>query len=190
MIEVAFEQDGLRFTRYPFDGASVHPRGFVPRRAIRDVDPEADPPEVRLRAGETLFLASRDAEALRRYAAQHSIRRCPRVDVWALLLEPFLDTDSTEAAEARTLAQLAALGIARARVEDVRARVERSMLRYNAASWNWTRLGLADLLRAQQAERWLAWIPSVRRRRRAFYVEAMALAELGRGVVAVREAAS
>lgn len=184
MIEVAFEQDGLRFTRYPFDGASVHPRGFVPRLAIRDVDPEADPPEVRLHDGETLFLASTDAAALHRFAAQCSIERVRRVDVFALLLEPFLDTETSEAAHERTLAQLAALGIARARVEDMRARVERSMLRYNAASWNWTRLGLADLLRAQQSERWLAWIPSVRRRRRALYVEAMALAELGRSVVA------
>jgi hypothetical protein len=177
--EVAFADDGIRFARYPYPGASVFPNGVAPYAAIREVDPDAAPPEVRLASGEILFVPATQRDALRRVVAERGLAIVRRVDVWDLLLEPFLDTEFDAAHEERTLEQLAETGVPRDEALRLRRRFGPRMLRYNAILWDWTHLGLSDLLDAHVGRLVLAWLPFVRRRFERLYWEAMAIA--GRG---------
>lgn len=92
---VRFLAEGIAFDRYPYPGARVHPRGLVPWSAVLEVDPATSPPELRI-AGETLFVSAELREELARAAEAHGIPVVRRVDVWGMLLDPFLDTEFDE----------------------------------------------------------------------------------------------
>jgi hypothetical protein len=72
------------------------------------------------------------------------------VDVWHLILEPFLDTTFDHAHQERTLAILAANGVSRAECLAIRQDVALPMAAYNGGTglWDWVHLGLYDLLNA------------------------------------------
>jgi hypothetical protein len=58
-MQVTFDAHGIAFAGSPFPPASVYPYGRLAYSAIRDVDPDAAPPEVRtLRAKPCSFLPS------------------------------------------------------------------------------------------------------------------------------------
>lgn len=184
---VRFLPQGIAFDRYPYPGARVHPRGVVPWSAVREVDPRAMPPEVRV-AGETLFVSAELRDALGRAAEAHGVPAVRREDVWGMLLDPFLDTELDAAAREHTLAMLEESGIARAEAEAIRERVRFAMLHHNAMLWEWVHLGLWDLLEAHRN----VWVRLLRgltpARYRRLYAWAMEIAERGR-VIPPREPA-
>lgn len=144
---VELAPNSIVFHAYPFPGARVHPSGSVPWSEVVDVDADGFPPEIRT-AGETLFISADLKEELRRQGAAHGVPSVSRVDVWGLLLEPFLDTTFTPAEAERTIATLERLGIPRREAKRIRARVEARMLAYNAICWEWVHLGMWDLFQA------------------------------------------
>src|SRR5205814_6744913 len=77
-----------------------------------------------------------------------------RLDVWSLLLEPFLDTSFDEADQARTAAVLARAGITPAACAALREEVGPAMIAYNFDSmlWDWAHLGLCDALCARRGQ--------------------------------------
>ena len=175
---VRFGAEGVTWERYPFRGARVHPRGTVRWSEIREVDPDANPAEVRIDR-ETLFVDAALAEELRRAAAEHGVPIVRRVDVWDLLLEPYLDTELDAEHEERTLRLLEETGVPRAEALAIRARVGPRMLAYNAMLWEWGSLGLFDLLHAYRG--FLATgLPGRTGDFRAFYREAMEIAARGK----------
>jgi hypothetical protein len=147
---VEFGPTGLLYSSYPYAVARVYPHGTVAVADIRDVDPDAAPPEVRLRSGETLFVSARQRDDLRAFCEVHAIAVRRRPDVWADLLEPFLDTELTAADDERTASRLAAVGLGREEVARIRAEVGDAMVAYNFGSmlWEWVHLGLFDVLEA------------------------------------------
>ena len=177
-----FGDADVRFERYPYGGASVHPSGLVRVDAIRDVDPDATPPEIRLSTGETLFVPAQQKDGLRAFAERHAIRVIRRPDLWALLLEPFLDTEFGAEHRERTLVRLEEQGIARAEALRIRRSVAPSMLAYNAAHWDWVHLGLADLLAARDG--FIAHLrsPLGGQSQRDFYGYAMEIADRAHSV--------
>jgi hypothetical protein len=172
LVSVAFSEEGLRFEGYPFAPASVYPRGFVAWREVQEVAIRAAPPEVWLRdAPEILFVSAEQRDELARFAEQAGVPLVRRVDLWDLILEPFLDTTFSEEMQERSLEILAAHGVTREQCANLRGRVERAMVRYNFDSglWDWVHLGLYDVLSALRGE--------VRSEEyRAFYGEAMEIA--------------
>ena len=89
-------------------------------------------------------------EALIEASSRHGVADIRYVDIWGLLLEPFLDTASTDDDEQRTQSVLLANGIQAGEVTRVRSEVGECMRRYNLDSglWDWCHLGLMDLLDA------------------------------------------
>ncbi|WP_143466939.1 hypothetical protein [Lentzea kentuckyensis] len=149
-MRVTFGQDHIAFAGYEFPWASVHPHGVVPVSSIRDAYVAVGPLEVRTHAGETLFLPWDDRDGLAEFCRRHDIALVRRLDVWGNLLDPFLDTEFSDAEVAATDARLRAVGLSQESIDATRARVGPLMRSYNFDSmlWEWGHLGLFDLLKA------------------------------------------
>ncbi len=179
--EIKFSPDGIEFLSYPYPPSSVYPSGKIDYAAISEIDADAAPPEIRT-SREIFFIPATMKEELRRVAAHHGISTVKRIDVWDLLLEPFLDTEFTEEQQERSLKRLEECGIRREESTEVRRFVARAMEAYNFDSmlWDWCHLGLSDALDAFRG------VLSGRRHRlsprqyEAFYWRAMELARKGK----------
>lgn len=132
------------------------------------------PPTVRLTTGEFAAVDARQARELAGWAERHGVAFVRRVDVWSLLLEPFLDTEFSATDQARTLQVLHANGMDANQVEELRREVERPMLALTALTWEWCHYGLFDVLAAMQVP--LLLHPE---RYRMFVERAMQIADLG-----------
>ena len=176
---VSFSADGVHFARYPYPGALVFPAGLVPWSEIRHVDPDATPPEIRTGSGEVLFVSAELREELRSAAAQHGVAVIGRVDVWGLLLEPFVDTEFGADHQAATIRELGEVGLDASAVQRLRDRFEARMLAYNALHWDWTHLGQADLLDAHLRRFVPRRLAIAHRRFVRLYRESMEIAALG-----------
>ena len=182
MMRATFDADGIVFAECPFPPASVFPDGRLAYSEIRDVDPDAAPPEIRTRNGETLFISAEQTAEFRDAIADTGLVVARRIDTWELLLEPFLDTEFTIEQQEQTLATLERIEIPRDEVARIRRSVGDSMLAYNFLLWDWVHLGLFDLLTAtRRGMTWLSLMHRMRPRRYVeFYWTAMELAERGR----------
>lgn len=151
---ISFRDDGIEFHDYPYPPASVYPSGVIGFDAIREVDPDAAPPEIRTVRGEILFAPAALKDHLRHMAAQHSIPCVKRIDVWDLILEPFIDTEFSQEHQERTFTILEESGISREECLRIRASVAEAMYAYNIDSglWDWCHLGLSDVLDALQGK--------------------------------------
>lgn len=180
-MRAIFHPDSIEFESYPFAPASVASGKRLPHALIRDVDVSAAPPEIRTLQGETLFVSAEQREEFQAAMRAAGIAEVRRYDVWADLLEPYLDTEFTLQEQRETLARLNECGCVETEVNQIRRRVERPMLTYNFALWEWVHLGLFDVLLAMRPRLTLAaWIdPRVKRFER-FYRDAMFIAEHGR----------
>ncbi|MFJ8011308.1 hypothetical protein [Streptomyces sp. NPDC096339] len=157
------------------DGAA--PRRALPATAVRDADPAASPPELRIVSGDTVFVSSRDAAALERFCAENGIPVRHRPDIWGDLLEPFLDTWFDARHQAETLDRLARNGVGPAETVRIRERVGPLMAAYNGVHWDWCHLGLADLLDAAASELVPAELRIRPQDRAAFHAWAMEIAD-------------
>ncbi|HEY7546795.1 MAG TPA: hypothetical protein VID27_18020 [Blastocatellia bacterium] len=148
-IEIRFDDDGIEFLRYPYPPSSVYPSGKIAYASIIEIDADAAPPEIRTER-EILFISATMKEELRRAASANAIPAVRRIDVWGLLLEPFLDTEFDREDKERTLRLLEESGILRDESVEIRRSVTRAMEAYNFDSmlWDWCHLGLADVLDA------------------------------------------
>lgn len=180
-MDAYFTGDGIEFRHYPFPPASVYRRGRIPYSQIRDFDPSAAPPEIRTVAGETLFISAEQKEELTQAATAAGLTIYRRVDVWDMLLEPFLDTEFSDEHEEQTLALLEKHGITRSETSSIRTSVAQKMLSYNSIAWEWCHLGLYDVLLAMKTP-WDGLSLFGKRgtkRYQSFYWHAMELADRG-----------
>jgi hypothetical protein len=145
-----FEPDGITFVDYPFYPASVHPTGHLEAGRIDDVDLGAWPPAVRV-GNELLMVSAGYRDDLRALAERHGIPLAGRADSnWGGILEPALDTEFGEDSQQHTYDHLGQRGLNRAEVDDLRRRFVPALMAYNFCLpvWDWTHLGLFDLLEA------------------------------------------
>ena len=152
-----FTANIVRFPVYPFPPASIYPDQSLPVTAIRDADSSTFPPEIRTRRGETLFVPATQGQALQQFCRDHAIPQRSRPDIWADLLEPFVDTEFTTERQSVTITRLHRAGLDTRQVADTRARVRATLLSYNAVMWDWFRLGMYDLLDAATI---CPWVPA------------------------------
>jgi len=154
-MKATFDVHGIQIMQYPFRPASIKRRGRVLLSAIRDVDPAATPPEIRTLSGETLFISAEQKQEFEAYIEDTQLPIVHRIDVWHLLLEPFLDTEFSSKQQEETLAVLGSLGLLPTEVSNIRD--SGAMLAYNFFLWDWGHLGLFDLLTAtHQGLNWLS----------------------------------
>jgi hypothetical protein len=178
-MDVSFGVDRIEFRHYEFVGATVHPNGTLTVAQIRDVDTTATPPEIRTKLGETLFVPRDQQAALREFCQRNNIVDRYRPDVWADLLEPFLDTRFDEAHERATEQRILATGLSHVDIEDIRARLRPLMDAYNLDSmlWEWVELNLYDLLSAASGRLVPAELPATLGDPVEFYAWAMEIAD-------------
>lgn len=148
--DITFANGRIEFSNYPYPPASIYPAGSITVEQIEDVGITCAPPEIRLKRGETIFVAATAREGLRAWCQNNSISLVDRIDVWGLLLDPFLDTEFTTQEQQQTIATLARCEISPSETEAIRARVAPAMISYNFDSmlWDWVHLGLTDVLDA------------------------------------------
>ncbi len=101
-----------------------------------------------MRTGETLFVPGRQCDELRAFGARYRIPLVQRTYVWDLLLEPYVSTEFTDAADRRTREELLAIAFTDEEITEIRARFGPAMTAYNGVLWDWVHLGLYDLLLA------------------------------------------
>ncbi|MEM8532620.1 MAG: hypothetical protein AAGF95_17380, partial [Chloroflexota bacterium] len=129
-----------------------YPDALVRWRAIREIVPSGTPPEIRTYQGEVLFVSALQKDVLIEVAQTHNIPLVQRVDVWSLILEPFLDTELDEQMKLFTQHKLAENGVSRVYCTQLRERFGPIMYVYNFDTllWEWVHLGLYDLLCAHK----------------------------------------
>lgn len=150
--EVKSDGSALHFSRYPFEPASVYPCGTVHPDEIAEVN-LGWPSEVRLKSGDILFVPSDGKAALLAFINESGVGIGRRRSVWTSLLDPFLDTWEEQVTIDRQFDWFASLGLDRDTVKCWRREVCAPMVAYNFGTrlWEWTMLGLYDVLRAQRA---------------------------------------
>ncbi|MFI6588310.1 hypothetical protein [Embleya sp. NPDC050493] len=132
--------------------AGLVEEGLLPVAAIRDADPDAAPPEIRTVSGLTVFVSAVQREMLAQFCAATGVPRRRRRDVWADLLEPFVDTEFGDRLQEATALRLGEVGLGPAEVAAIRAQVAPAMSAYNAFHADWCHLGLCDLIDATDAD--------------------------------------
>lgn len=166
MDRVKLDDNGVHFENYAIIPASVYVDGSIAWSDIKEADPDAWPPELRLLSGETLFISALQKEAFAVACIRHKVPLVRRDDVWGLLLEPFLDTEFSRQDQARTQERLTKNGFSHQEIDDIRAKVERRMLLYNSIVWEWVHLGLLDLFSAHGLSKKNSLLPIIGRFRK------------------------
>lgn len=124
---------------------------------VRDAEPDAFPPQLRLRDGRTVFVSRTQHEELAAGLAAAKVAVVRRPDVWSSLLEPFLDTDY-EVHRLSCEASLRSFGFTDAEIARIRRRARRRMQALTALTWEWGSYGQYDLLEATAVFiRWMPW---------------------------------
>ncbi|MDH5605616.1 MAG: hypothetical protein OEY93_01900 [Anaerolineae bacterium] len=149
-FQIDFQAKVIEILNYPYPPSSVTQKSYLSPLEIDEIDPEKVMPEIRLKTGEILFFPAGLRSKLQKFARRHQIPLIKRVDVWSLILEPFLDRDFLEEQDLQTKETLKGLGLSPQEVDEIRAQVEDAMIAYNFESMLWERdhLGLPDLLDA------------------------------------------
>ena len=180
-MKLKFDNKAVFFRRCPFPGSSVYPKGNVPHCSIRDVDPDAKPPEIRTLDGETLFVPAAQRADFLQVIKDQSFNVVKRPDIWCLILEPFLDTEFSAEQSEQTLRQLEEFGMSRDEVSQTRIEVKAAMLSYNSPLGDWLHLGLYDVLHAMRNTLTITSLINrfSSKRYAKFYRYAMKTAELG-----------
>jgi len=171
-IDLHFTSTGIQFLSYPFEPASIFPSGLLPLENVVEVDPFGGPPMVLSRSGDFLMIPAPRLADLRAWAISAGVPCIRRVDVWHLLLEPFIDTTYSLEHRQQTIRQLKAIGLTRSQIRSIRLRSALRMFAFNFIHWDWVHLGLDDYLHAMQPLR-------TRSRFRQIYWQAMKIARLG-----------
>lgn len=148
MHDVIFHPAHLAFPDYPIRFASVAKTSQVNAADIAEIRLQRWPPEVVTRAGEVLFVPQRYQLHLDLFARVNRIPVIERQDVWGLINEPFLDTETDPAWLQRTIEMLQESGFSPDEVAGLRESVSSRLSAYNSIAWEWVHLGHIDLLTA------------------------------------------
>jgi len=107
------------------------------------------PVEFWLKNGDIVFFPQDHLHLLNEINQSQSLPLEKRIDVWELLLEPYLDTSFTADEKSKTASLLLELGIDSSKAKKLR-RFARCVGTANLFWWEWTHLGLFDLFLAME----------------------------------------
>ncbi len=141
---VRFEPDALVLDGYPFPRGARS--GRLPARELVEVEVGWSPPAVLTKEGEFVFVAPAQARALHDFARAHGLPFVERLDVWGLLLDPFLERPRAAGWLEENARALEAHEVPRKEAEQVREALKFRMMMLTAVAWNLPRFGLFDAL--------------------------------------------
>ena len=127
MCFTRFAEDAIRIYGYRYPPASVFPYGEIAYEQISDIDPSKR--QITIKDNEILFVGSE--ESLTLLCAERSVPSVRRVDVWSLIVEPFLILGLDDEHAERTLQTLEENGISRRETARLRAFLEDDMISHN-----------------------------------------------------------
>lgn len=137
------------FTKYPYPGSSVYPKGIVSVSEIKDYS-IGTPITLRLKSKDVVFIGLNFKDTFLQFAKRNSLIRINRFDPWSFVLESFLDTEYTQEDDQRCKQVLVDHGFTLNEIESYRKQFKKIMISYNFDSmlWEWVHLGATDLLDA------------------------------------------
>lgn len=153
---VTVGEDAITVVDYPFAPSHAYRPPAARACTLRPADIRSVtfgyPPLLEV-GSDFVFALEPQRDALTAFAKTHHLAERPVNFAWALLLDPFLDTEFTPEQQARTDQRLAEYGLPRERVDAIRAEVREPMLYFNFGLrvWRWETFGLLDVLRVMRA---------------------------------------
>jgi hypothetical protein len=150
MSDITISSTGIRFSDYPYPPSSVYPSRLVDWNEVQGVCLDGAPPEIRLMSGEILFIPAAYKDELSKFAMEKKVPVTHRIDIWHLILEPFIDTKFNLKHHKQTLRTLNENRVSTFECFLLRLLLKRTMYAYNIRSglWDWCHLGLFDVLDA------------------------------------------
>jgi len=122
-----------------------------------------------------LLVSRMELASLNTFCREHRLPFAKRYDVWADLLDPFLDTELSTEDQAASRQRLKERGsLTDAEIDAIRAQVDKRMMWMTVATWEWQHYGLYDVLCAMKPKTWFG-----RREWTAFYADAMRIGTRG-----------
>ncbi len=173
MCFTRFSDDAIYIYGYRHPPASVFPYGEIAYERISSVDPLSR--QITTRDGEILFVGSE--ASLNRLHAERGVPIVCRLDVWSLIVEPFLILGFDAEHAERTLHTLAENGISRIEVERLRAVLKDGMIDYNDYFWEASENDGREVLNVRFSKLlFSSWSRSRRDEFRDFYWQFMEIA--------------
>jgi hypothetical protein len=148
---ITFGSDYLEFSDYPFEHSIAFTKPIITAGDIINICVNSAPPTVRV-GNELLFISAVNKEELAGFAERNKIKCSDRVDLWEFILEPFLDTEFTDARKEFLYCVLEKYEVDRKTVDYLRETVKKQMMKYNFDTmlWEWVSLGASDVLQAMK----------------------------------------
>ena len=151
--QVTIDDNFIKIENYPFEPSIAYRQTIFTPDQIDDVDLGASPPTIRIN-DELIFLTAEKISELKNFAQKHNIKTIERQDIWALILEPFLDTEFTPERDQKATQVLESYGLTTDQVRSLRIEVKTQMLKYNFDTmlWDWCHLDAEDVLKAMRTK--------------------------------------
>ncbi|PIB29902.1 hypothetical protein BFP75_02610 [Maribacter sp. 4G9] len=143
----------ILITEYPFEPSFAYPEKRIKADEIQSICVEFGICKIYV-AGDIVFVSSEKKECLKRFAENNDIVLSEHSWNWDWILEPYLDTEFTAANEKLVQERLLENGIEKKEIDKIHTEVGKQMYKYNFDTmlWDWTSLGLADVLSAMRAK--------------------------------------
>lgn len=147
------ENTSIIIEEYPFLPSFVSKKNKIENIDIEAICFNSFPPKLKIK-NELIFIAKEKQEELKQFAERNNIKIFETTGNWDMLLEPFLDTETSDEENNRINKQLNANGLNNSEIEKIRKEVEEQMLKYNFDTilWEWVSLGLPDVLSAMRVK--------------------------------------
>lgn len=143
-IAVRIDADRISLIRYPF--MKRNQGRTIRANFVSDLVVGWSPPCFRTNDGEYLFVPAHRLEVLIDWAQDNHVLFKERVDIWSMILDPFLDTKFDDEYLERTSRTLAANGVSKEEIDEMRRLVGTRMRLLTYQTWEWAYFGLYDVL--------------------------------------------
>lgn len=147
-MKALFYPHKIEIKDYPFPTQKREKNFDIDCKNIKEVRKNRLPSEILLNSGEILFFDYAYRTHLQLFARLNNIPQVNRLDVWALLCNPFLDTETSERDQKANLNTLLNAGFLEKEIEYIRNKIQLRMMSLNTFMGEWAHLSHHDVLMA------------------------------------------
>jgi len=182
MEKIIIKNEYIEYLSYDLPFTSVYPKGKLYFNQISEYIENFIPPAIRTNKNELIFVNEKIKKELKSIFIKNNIEIVKREDLWSYILECFLDTEFTKRTEIYCYEKLKENGINKEKCDGIRKCINNMMISYNFDSclWDWTYLGLFDLLSAANGILSGAKYKMSKDKYKSFYQEAKKIALQGK----------
>jgi hypothetical protein len=147
--KVIFGKSQISFKGYPFRDSIAYQKGIIHVADIENVDITSFPPQIKVN-NELIFISAQHKAQLEKFSIENNIKLVRRVNLWALILEPFLYIEFDEKHDERTYSILKKYNVEKELVDALRNRIRKPMIVFDSVYWDWHSLDSYDVLIAMR----------------------------------------